>query len=472
MRTSPPLGLAYIAAVSEQAGHQVRVLDMAVEDRPLEAVLAEFQPDIVGITANTSQITAAWAAAETVQSIRGCPVVLGGAHPTVMPTESAEKPFVDAVVRGEGEETWSELLGRWQHLGRTDSSGEERQSATRARRSSLVEVLPGIAGLTFRTIDGQILHNPDRPLLRDLDSLPLPAYHLFRLESYTALQPTLDAPSANARSLAIMTSRGCPYRCIYCSQSIFPEKWRARSPGSVIAEWRHLVEDLGATEIGVLDDSFNIDRRRVIAICDLLIAEKLNRVPWLLINGIRANLVDAELLARMKAAGCKRVAFGVESGDQRILDSIHKKLTLAEVRAAFKAAKQAGLETIGFFMIGLPGETAETMERTIRFAIELDPVVANFSMATPFPGTELHRYVTEHGRLLMQGWDDYVFFEGKARYAMDGLAPELAEAKWHEAYRRFYLRPSRILRTLTRKSTWLNLPRTAGMATRLVLKRG
>ena len=147
------------------------------------------------------------------------------------------------------------------------------------------------------------------------------------------------------------------------------------------------------------------------------------------------------------------------------MDSVIKKqLTLDQVRSAFVAAHAVGMETIGFFIIGMPGESEETIEDTIRFAIELDPLVANFSIATPFPGTEMYQTVKEHGRLLMDDYDDYVFFEGRARFEMDGLTPELIERKWKEAYRRFYLRPRRVLKILTRKKTWIDLPRTAQMA--------
>ena len=179
-----------------------------------------------------------------------------------------------------------------------------------------------------------------------------------------------------------------------------------------------------------------------------------------MINGIRANLADEETLGRMKAAGCKRTAFGVESGNQVVLNSIDKKLDLDEVRAAFRAARKVGMETIGFFMIGLPGDTEATMDETIRLACELDPVVANFSMTTPFPGTTLYEQIKEaerqgRGRLLITDWDNFIFLEGRARYELDGLTAELQERKWKEAYRRFYLRPKRVLQTLLRKSTWL-----------------
>lgn len=444
VRTSPPLGLAYLGAVSEQRGDEVRILDMEVEESPLSLVLREERPDLVGITANTIQIKAAWRVAREIKAEMALPIVLGGPHPTVLPEESAQRPEVDIVVRAEGEATWVDLCPRL----------EEGAS------------LEEIEGISYRQ-NGRVVHNPDRPPITDVDSLPFPAHHLFRMERYTNLQPTLD--TVEGKSFSIITSRGCPYRCTYCAQ-ILPRVWRMRSPENVVAEWRWLVKDLGAKEIGVLDDSFNIDRQRVLAICDLLISEGLNHVPWIMINGIRANLVDEELLGRMREAGCIRTAFGVESGNQEILDTvIDKRLTLKEIRAAFRVAKSVGMETIGFFIIGLPGETEETIEDTIRFACELDPLVANFSMATPFPGTEMREVVLEKGRLLAQDWEDYAFFEDKPSFEMDGLPAELVERKWKEAYRRFYLRPNRIVRTLLRKKTWLDLPRTARMAWRTIM---
>jgi anaerobic magnesium-protoporphyrin IX monomethyl ester cyclase len=458
-RTSPPLGLAYLAAVAEQRGDTVRVHDGDVESTSLEAIVRQFAPQVVGITANTTQIMAAWRDAGLVKSICDAFVVLGGPHPTTLPEESAAKPGVDVVVRSEGEMIWLELL----------STFEQRLAQDPASGALTTADLQSIRGITYLDEQGTPVCNPERPSIpaAELDKMPFPAWHLFSLDLYTNLQPTVD--HVEGRSLPILTSRGCPYRCSYCSQ-IGPRRWRARSAESILAEWRWLVQEQGAAEIGVLDDSFNIDRQRVLDICARLVDEGLHHVPWIMINGIRANIADEEVLGAMKRAGCIRAAFGVESGNQEILNSVvDKHLTLDQVRAAFKAARAVGMETIGFFIVGLPGETEATMDDTIRFACELDPVVANFSIATPFPGTEMYETVKAQGRILAETWDDFVFFEGKARFEMPGLPAELVERKWKEAYRRFYLRPKRIARTLGRKETWLKLPRTARMAWRTVV---
>ncbi|MBM3130633.1 MAG: radical SAM protein [Chloroflexi bacterium] len=465
-RTTPHLGIAYLAAVSERRGDEVRVFDLDVEDVRLTDFVREYQPEIVGITSNTPQVKQGWLAAREIKSVLDALIVQGGPHVSALPEESAARAEIDIVARGEGEETWIELCALLERV----KSGNPKFT-TRDLFDPASKILQGVLGITHQTLDGKILHSPERPPIEDLDTLPFPAYKYFKMARYTSLQPAIDAIEMG-KSYSIMTSRGCPYRCTFCSQSVMAEKWRARSAANVVQEWRHLIEDLGAQEIGVLDDSANINRARVHELCDLLIAEKLNRVPWIPINGIRANLADEDLLRHMKAAGCIRVAFGVETGDAAILKSIDKRVTHDQIRAAFKNAKKVGLETVGFFIIGLPGDNEATMEKTIRFACELDPLVANFSMLTPYPGTQVWEQVHRNGgRMIVKDWEDYVFFEGKARYEIGATTAELQERKWKEAYRRFYLRPHRIAMTLARKSTWQHFPRTLRMALKIVLPK-
>ncbi len=466
-RTTPHLGIAYLAAMSERRGDEVRVFDQDIEEVRLAEFVREYQPEIVGITSNTPQVKQGWLCAREVKAVLPeTLVVQGGPHVSALPEESAARPEIDIVARGEGEETWVDLCNTLERA---------KAANPRFRLSDLFDpgskILANVLGISYQTTDGKIRHTHERPAVSNLDSLPFPAYKYFKMDRYSSLQPAIDAIE-RGKSFSMMTSRGCPYRCTFCSQSVMAEKWRARSPESVVAEWRHLVEDWGAQEIGILDDSANIDRKRLRALCELLIKEGLNRVPWILINGIRANLADEDLLRLMKQAGCKRVAFGVETGDEEILESIDKRVTHDQIRAAFKNAKKVGLETVGFFIIGLPGDNEETMEKTIRFACELDPLVANFSMLTPYPGTKVWEQVHRNGgRMLVKDWQDYVFFEGKARYEMGETTAELQERKWKEAYRRFYLRPHRIAQTLMRGSTWKHFPRTLSMALKIVLPK-
>lgn len=464
-RTTPHLGLAYLGAVSEEAGFDTIIFDADIEEESIVDAIQRLKPDIIGITANTPQVKQAWRTAQAIKSVKDILVVLGGPHVSVLPDESCQRKEVDVVVRGEGETVWVKLC---QIVERGLKANPDFCAADLLDPTS--PEFSGLLGISYYTHDGQAHHNPDHPAIADLDNLPWPAYHLFKMNHYTNLQPATDAVDG-AKSFSIMTSRGCPYRCTFCSQSIMPIKWRARTPENVLAEWRHLVEDMGAQEIGVLDDSANIDVNRLDTLSDYLIDNKLNHVPWIFVNGIRANLASVEILGKLKRAGLKRTAFGVESGDPDVLLSIDKKIDHDTIRQAFKNAKKVGLETIGFFIIGLPGETEESMEQTIRFACEVDPMIANFSMMTPYPGTKVYEIAKRQGRLLVHDWEDYVFFDGRARYEMGDMTAEVIERKWKEAYRRFYLRPNRIFQTVTRKDFWINWRRTFRMAWKTIFPK-
>jgi anaerobic magnesium-protoporphyrin IX monomethyl ester cyclase len=476
-RTTPHLGLAYLGAVSERRGDQVRVYDADVEDQPLADFLHEFRPHIVGITANTPQVKQAWRTAAGIKSEMDIPVVLGGPHVSVVPEEldfeSLRQPPVDLVVRGEGEGPWTEICNLVDGFLRDQPAVSEASGpgfGTAALMDPALDLFRDVKGTSYKTSDGELHRNADAQVITDLDGLPWPAYHLFKMDRYTNLQPATDAVPGS-RSFSILTSRGCPYRCTFCSQSIMPIKWRARAADGVIEEWRHLVRELGALEIGVLDDSANIRKNRLSQIADLLIAEQLNHVPWIFVNGIRANLADYDLMVKLRQAGLKRTAFGVETGDEDMILKIDKHVDHDTIRQAFKNTKAAGIETIGFFIIGLPGDTRQTMQRTIDFAIELDPMIANFSMMTPYPGTAVYQEVKQHGRLLMEDWEDYVFFDQKARYEMGDLTAELVEEMYRKAYRQFYWRPKYVMRTIRRKDFWMKFGRNVRLAWRTVVPR-
>ena len=443
------MGLGYLAGSLLQHGYQVEIFEAAVEKESLGQRLARGNYSVVGISSPTPLIREAWEAASEARQA-GAVTILGGPHLTLQPEESLQQPQVDLVVRGEAEDTIIEVRRALEaDSGRVDGDG---------RRLFRRKVWEGIAGTSFRDEDGRIVHGPPRPLRRDIDSLPWPAYHLFPIERYTNLQPLTDGLQRDARAYTLLTSRGCPYQCIYCSKPITGHTWRPRDPRQVVKEWAYLVREMRATEIGVTDDVWNLDLERAKEICRLLIEEKLTGVPWVTIHGMRVDHTDAELFQFMRRAGCKRVGFGVESGNQRILDSIKKRQRLEDVRAAFANAKAAGLQTMGFFIFGLPGETEETMEDTIRLALELDPDLANFMIADPLPGTELYAMVEAGGRFLFQDYHDLAIHGERARFEIGEVTAELVERKWHEAYRRFYFRPKRILQRATSLDTWRRLP--------------
>lgn len=441
-----PLGLGYLAAVLREAGHPVGIYDAAVEDEPLEVVVRRGKYEMLGITAATPLIKDAWNMAKEGKRM-GLITVLGGPHLTLMPEESVgpEHPEVDYVVKGEAEESIIELV-----------------DAIEGRRA-----METVHGLYWRR-NGQIAINPPSGLIQNLDSIPYPAHDLFKINRYTNLQPLTDGLDKNARAFTIMTSRGCPYKCTYCSKPITGDTWRGRSIDNVVGEWRWLVRDLRATEIGMTDDIWNLKLDRAKELCRRIAAEGLSTVPWVTVHGMKVNHADAELFQLMKAAGCKRVGFGVESGDPLILRNVIKKSqSLDQVRNAFKWAREAGLQTMGFFIFGMPHETEESMEKTIKFALELDPDLANFMLATPYPGTEMYDVIKQYGNIFANEWEDYAIHSDHARFTMPDYDPDLVVRKWKEAYRRFYLyRPKRIWEKVSKKSFWSELPSTVSNAKR------
>jgi radical SAM superfamily enzyme YgiQ (UPF0313 family) len=442
------MGLGYLAGALIDAGYEdVMLFDAEVEDESLSAHLAQKRYDIVGISSPTPLIYEAWDAASQAKA-QGSVTVLGGPHLTLMPEESIQRPEVDLVVRGEAEDTLVEIVREIERSGGTNLQLEACE-------------LQPILGLSWKDASGRVIHNADRPLRKDIGAIPWPAYHLFKIDRYTNLQPLTDGLDPEARTYTLLTSRGCPYQCIYCSKPITGNTWRPRTPEDVVAEWRYLVQEMDATEIGITDDVWNLNLDRAKEICRGLIAAGLSHVPWVTVHGMRVDNTDAELFELMKEAGCKRVGFGVESGNQAVLDAIKKRQTPDDARKAFREAKAAGLQTMGFFIFGLPADTEETMEDTIRLALELDPDLANFMIAAPYPGTELWEIAQRDGRLFSMDWRDYAIHDEKARYELPSLPPELVERKWHEAYRRFYLRPSRIWRKAIDPDTWRRLPEYA-----------
>ncbi|MCS7220008.1 MAG: radical SAM protein [Anaerolineae bacterium] len=460
------MGLGYLAGALRAAGYPVEIYDAAVEKEPLADVLRRGRYDVVGISSPTPLIKEAWEAARVAKST-GAVTILGGPHLTLQPEESMQRPEVDLVVRGEGEDTIVEIMQALE----LDAGVQASSTAPRLfEHKAWSEIL----GLSYRRVNGNggaIVHNPPRPLRPDLDNIPFPAHDLFKIEQYTNLQPLTDGLIPGSRSYTIVTSRGCPFKCTFCSKPITGDTWRMRSVDNVIAEWRWLVRDLKATEIGITDDIWNRDLKRAKELCRRLIAEGLNTVPWVTVHGMKVNYTDLELFQLMKAAGAKRVGFGVESGDQEILNKIIRKgQTLDMVRQAFRDAKAAGLQTMGFFIFGMPHETEETMEKTIRFALELEPDLAHFMIAAPYPGTRLWEMLHEEGaEIFSHDWGDLAIQDDKAHFQMGELTAELVERKWHEAYRRFYLRPRRLARRLFQWDTWRRAPERIRDAKRFFL---
>ena len=373
----PPLGLAYMAAVLEQNGFEIKVFDCpiyGIDHEKLKAELSVFQPTIVGVGAMTqtfeSALKTAFAAKEACPDAK---VVMGGPHATFQDKEIlSQEKVVDIIVRGEGEETLLEL----------------------AKQPELQNINE-IKGVTFRK-DKQIVQTPTRPFIQNLDALPRPAYKQIPIEKYRI---------NGKRILPIISSRGCPFQCSFCVASeMFGRTFRARSPNNVLDEIEWLKNEFGAEGIQFQDDTLTFDKKRAIDICDGMIARKIN-LKWGC--GTRADVTTKELLAKMHKAGCQEICFGVESGCQRIRDSLKKKVTTEQCVNAIKWAKEAGIFVTVSIILGYPGETKETLNESLDFVRKVEPDSVWLNIPTPYPGTELRALVQSHGWKMTDDWNRY-----------------------------------------------------------------
>lgn len=365
----PPLGLAYIASIIENA-HDVRILDLALYPEnlnKLESLLNEFNPDVVGITCYTQSYSSSMSIADKVKDYNQKIItIMGGAHPSIRPFDCLNKN-VDFVVVGEGETTFPEIL---EHI-------EEKRE------------ISDIMGIAYRNND-KLMQNQSRPYITELSKYPFPSRRL--LEEYKYSEQFIN----------IITSRGCPFNCIYCCKSNGKE-YRAQKPERVIEEIKEIMKSSKFKHVYFADDLFTFDKLRLKRICELLVLSGLG-ITWQCSS--RVTSVDTELLFLMKNAGCVTITFGVESGDEKILRSLKKGITLDQVKKTFKDCKAIGIEASAYFMIGFPEDTRDTVYKTIDFAIELDPHNIQFSIATPLPGTELWD-IMGMNELDRYKWDDF-----------------------------------------------------------------
>ncbi len=419
---TPPIGLAYLAAVIKKEGGEAEVFDMNVSDLGIKEtaeLIIKGNPQIVGISSTTPAITNALKIAQELkQKNPDLLIIMGGPHPTLMSDELLKNDYVDICVRGEGENPIKQIMKYVE------------------KKLDLKE----IKGITYKK-GGKIIFNLESPLIDNLDDIPFPAWDLFDLEKYS------NIVSGESLSLPVVTSRGCPFNCSFCFKGIFGPRWRFRSPENVVRELEYLVKNFKVEEFSVADDNFTLRPERAIRICKLINKRGLN-LKWRCTNGIRADTASRELLSHMKKAGCYIIAFGVESGDQRIIKKINKAETMDDMRHAFENAKAGGIETIGFFMFGNLGENEETMQRTIDFAKELDPDYAQFSIAIPFPGSRMYQEVKKNGKILITRWESYAFYAGRPIFTCGEVTPELMSKMYKKAHRDFYLRPSYFLKVV------------------------
>ena len=393
-----PLGLAYIAAVLEGQGYDVRILDTLVEGwfninklsngrfqiglsfEEIKDRVRDFNPQIVGIS---GMFTAQWhnvtKTSKMVKAIdKNIVVVVGGAHPTATPETAIRDESIDFVVIGEGEMTFLKLIKALENGNGFDN----------------------IKGLAFKNDVGNVI-NYEKDYIEDLDSLPFPARHLLLLEKYFAIKISHGGSRRRSRFSSIVTSRGCPAKCIFCSAyKLWGRKYRARSPQNVIEEIKMLKAYFGIEELSIEDDNFTLYKERVHKICDLIISEHLN-IVWDTPNGIATYSVDEDLIKKMKESGCYRISFPIESGNQEFLSKVIKKpLRLDRVPRLVNYAKRIGLEVNVFFVVGIPGETEKSIKDTFKFSRKIGIYDPFISIATPYPGTPMLELCIEKGFLV------------------------------------------------------------------------
>jgi radical SAM superfamily enzyme YgiQ (UPF0313 family) len=376
---SPPLGLAYLGAALEQAGARVKILDYVVypyQRDALEAVLKEFKPHVAGATAVSMTFDQAKQVLKNIKTIDSDVLtVMGGPHVTFCARETLETfPELDVVVLGEGEETLVDLtkaVAKAQHL-------------------------DTVNGITYR-IGSHINTTAKRKLIRNLDSLPLPARHLLPLGRYRAL----------GLPISVTTSRGCPYKCIFCvGRKMVGAKVRYHSIDRVVAELEDLA-NLKFQQINIADDLFTANQNHCLAVCEEMIKRKID-VNWT--SFARVDTVSETLLSKMKAAGCSAVSFGIESANPDILKTIKKGITVQQIKDAVRMCRRAGIRPHASFILGLPGETRDTIKESAALAAKLqkEGLAYGFHILAPFPGTEVREKNDALGiRILTNDWSKY-----------------------------------------------------------------
>jgi len=439
---SPPLGIMYVASYAEKhTDHKIEILDMLAEEiryNKLKNEIKKRKPDVVGITTTTFTLIDAMITAKIIKDVsKDIKIVLGGPHVNIYPEETINRPEVDFLVLGEGEIAFTELL----------------------QNIESYKALKKIKGIVFKH-NGKTINTEERGLIENLDVLPFPARHLTKIDRYNSLL------AKRAPVTTMMTSRGCPYKCLFCDRPHLGKRFRARSAKNVVDEMEECV-NRGIHEFLLYDDTSTIDRQRVIDICDLIIERGLD-VGWDI--RARVNTVDMEMLRMLKRAGCERIHYGVESANPRILKILRKGITLRQVEKAFKMTKEVGIDILAYFMIGSPTETREEIMNTIKYAKKLQPDYVHFSITTPFPATPLYQMGLEQD-VFGDYWRDF------AANPTKDFVPEVWDENFDReelielleyAYKSFYTRPSYIAKRLLKVRSFDEFKRKANAGLRLM----
>lgn len=422
----PSIGIAYIVAVLKEDRHEVKVIDAYVSGYSLVEILNLIQrhaPDVVGISVLTPSAEVVYEISRNIRTLfPQIKIVMGNMHASLFSDEILSRNYADFVVHREGELTMRELLRAIESGG---NIGEVR-------------------GISFKE-NGAIVNNPPRSHILELDKLPFPAWDLFPLGKYST-DPRTEIKNG-AVEMQILATRGCPNQCTFCSsrtERSLGSKYRMRDPKSIVDEMAYMHERYASEVFSFTDLAFPLVRRHAVDFCNEMINRGLNKkLKW--VTECRVKPLDEELLKLVKKAGCVRVCYGIESGNDKTLQLLRKNFTTEDVRRAVKTAHEAGLDVDGMFMIGLPEETEESIKRTIDFAIELNPRYAIFNIFVPYPGCDLWDILMSQNKITFKSWSDFTSYPtysgGIPVYVPEGLSKEKLMELQRCAMRRFYLRP-------------------------------
>jgi len=426
-----PLGLGYIAAFLRKNGYHISLYEPEVQKlnfNDISKIFAAEKPDIVGISCATPNFYNAVELAKLAKKFCNCKVILGGVHASAIPEFIIKQynAYFDYVVVGEGEYTMLELL---ECLGKK-------------------QIPTGVSGLCFWD-EGKVILTPCRPFISDLDSLPYPARDLI---PYNLFSPNVYNIRYNS-CFTILTSRGCSFNCSFCASWLtLGKKYRTHSAEYVLDEMSMLKTQYKARQFIITDDTFTINKKRLIDICEGMIKKRLN-IEWFCFSQITA--VDGEILKLMKRAGCYNIGFGIESVSQRILKIIGKPHSSVQCKTVIDAANRLGIKTQAFFVFGQQGETIEEINDTINFAIHLNPTLAFFNMLVPYPGTRDFSYFFKDVPLDKIDWKNFVAIgTNSAINKPDNLDLEKIV---YNANLRFYKRPSQLLHIISKIKTLYEL---------------
>lgn len=437
----PSLSLGYAASILEKAGIQVQYIDANALELSVQqtiAMIREFKPDLVGYTVTTPLFfqTLYWIRA--IKEATGIPTLIGGVHVSVFPEETMVHPEIDYAIDGEAEQTLPELIQAMQ---------EGRDPA-------------GIPGTIVRQ-DGKVVRGAERPLTKDLDTTPFPLRDQLPNDRYFSFI------SRHRNFAPLITSRGCPYRCIFCEQG--SKKFRRRSADNVVDEMELCVRKFGVKEFDFFDSSFTTRKSHTIGICDEINRRNINTV-WAARS--RVDLVNEEILKALCNAGCERIYYGIESGVPEILETLAKKVDLDQIKNTLALTRKMGIESFGFFMIGNPGETRQTVKQTFRFVSGLKLDYIQYSKLIPLPSTKIYEMLLEENPF--DYWREFVAGrtpEMTLTRPLTKLTEEEVQQFVREGYLRFYFRPIYILRALRRMRSFEEFKRSVTAAAGVFIMR-